>query len=341
METMVGKKLGRYFLTRYLARGGMSEIYQAFDERDKQMYALKLVWQINEEHSLCLEREIQMLMHFRHPNVLPILDYGVHEEIYYSVMPYIAHGTLKDRIIHGRLSAETAETILVQIANALQSLHDAGFVHRDVKPANILQDEAAHVWLADFGLVMEIDEEEDLSETDCLIGTPSYMAPELADTPASPSSDTYALGILLYEMLTGRVPFDGKTPEAIYRKQMYEQPPLPSKWNHTLSPALERVLLRALEKDPRDRYPSTRALAEAYHQALLSQASAPYQLLNPGKSACASQPVRRQQRQQQREIRRGGRALAALAAMARLTCGLVRLGGANHSGVPFLGSLRE
>ncbi|HEY1351286.1 MAG TPA: serine/threonine-protein kinase [Ktedonobacteraceae bacterium] len=335
MEYMVGRKLGRYFLIRYLARGGMSEIYLALDEQYKQMYALKLVPQFREEHAVCLDREIQMLLHFKHPHVLPLLDYGATEDILYSVMPYIAHGTLKDRIARGPLSVDEADTLLAQIADALQCLHDAGFVHRDVKSANVLHGESTHIWLADFGLVMQINGRDTFSAADCLIGTPSYMAPELADARASSGSDTYALGVVLYEMVTGRVPFDGKTPQDIYCKQMYELPPLPTQWNPSLPPALEQVLLCALEKDPRDRYASPQALARAYHQACLYRTSVPSHLL-------ASRPVhrstsaRRKGDHQRRYGRRGTHLPTARAAMARLTRRRVQKRRADPGCIPAL-----
>lgn len=335
MENLIGKRLGRYYLTRYLARGGMSEIYLASDEKHEQMYALKLVWQINEENSLRLDREARMLTRLTHPNVLPILDYGEQDGICYSVMPYIARGTVKDRIAPGYLSAEEAEAILIQVADALQFLHEAGFVHRDVKPANILLDETNHVWLADFGLVIETNREDDLTATGCLFGTPSYMAPEQADTTASTSSDVYALGVVLYEMLTGRVPFDGKTPEAIYRKQIYAQPPLPSLWNPSLSPALERVLLRALEKNPRNRYTSAQALAEAYCEARLSKTPIPY-LAHANKNIAIKLVKARRVKSRRGYTRRSGLALVALVAMALLTLGMVNMRGTYSSGAPFL-----
>lgn len=335
LENLVGKRLGCYYLTRYLARGGMSEIYLASDKKDEQMYALKLVWQINEEDSLRLNREARILTRLTHPNVLPILDYGEQDGICYSVMPYIAHGTVKDRIALGRLSAEEAGAILIQVADALQFLHEAGFVHRDVKPANILLDGTNHVWLADFGLATEINREDDLTATGCLFGTPSYMAPELADTTASTSSDVYALGVVLYEMLTGHVPFDGKTPEAIYRKQIYVQPPLPSLWNPSLSPALEQVLLRALEKRPRNRYTSAQALAEAYGEARLSKTPIPY-LANANKNIAIKLVKARRVKSWRGYTRRSGLALVALIAMALLTLGMVNMRGTYSSDAPFL-----
>lgn len=274
MEHLESMKLGPYLLLRRLARGGMSEVYLVSDERNKQIYALKMVRQQDEEDCLRFQREIQVLMRLKHPHILPILDIGSQDDICYYVMPYIAQGTLKKRLEErGPLSEKEAETILTSIASALHFLHEAGFVHRDVKPSNILQDSTDHVWLADFGLVRAIEGESDLTRTGCLVGTPSYMAPELDTEQANVSSDIYALGIVLYEMLTGCLPFTGKTAFTIYWKQIYEQPPPPSTLNTQISATVEQVILQALEKNPDDRYASVQALAQAYQQALLVEHS--------------------------------------------------------------------
>lgn len=159
--------------------------------------------------------------------------------------------------------------MLVQVCEALQFAHDAGIIHRDIKPSNILLYRGEHVYLSDFGLVKDIDEESDLTRTGCLIGTPEYMAPELAEMPAGKSSDIYAVGIVLYQMLTGKTPFRAATPLAIYWKQMQEQPVRPSLLEPAIPTCIEQVVLCALEKDPQMRFKSPMALARAYVQGLL------------------------------------------------------------------------
>jgi serine/threonine protein kinase len=183
-------------------------------------------------------------------------------------MPYIVHGTLGERLARGPLTLQEAGMILEQIASALQFAHDHGIIHRDIKPSNILLDENDHVYLADFGLAKLVEKCSDITQTDCLIGTPEYMAPELVDEPASVSSDLYALGILLYQMLTGKVPFKAETPIAVYCKHIHEQPVCPSSLNPTLPLAIDQVILCALEKDPCRRFKSVRALTQAYKDAL-------------------------------------------------------------------------
>ncbi len=203
---------------------------------------------------------------------LPILDYGEHDSYQYLVMPYMKGGTLRERIAKGRLTKEEAGNILAQVASALQFAHDQGIIHRDIKPSNILIDapDEQHVYLADFGLAKALEEGSDLTQTGYLIGTPEFMAPELADRPESVSSDIYALGVLLYQMLTGRTPFTGSTPLSVYWKHLRELPAPPSHLNPAISPAVEQVILCALNKDPQHRFPSAKAMVQAYETALIA-----------------------------------------------------------------------
>jgi len=199
-------------------------------------------------------------------------------------MPYIEQGTLKTRLEHGPMALEEAGTILTQVADALQWIHETGMVHRDVKPANILLNAEDHVWLADFGLAQQQEGESDLTNTGIVLGTPLYMAPELAQQSACASSDIYALGIVLYEMLAGHVPFDGPGPIAICWRHRNELPPLPSTFNPDLPRAIEEVILCALEKNPKKRFRTVWALARAYQEAL-TMPDAPTQATLPAINA--------------------------------------------------------
>ncbi len=260
--------LSHYHLGRRLARGGMSEVYLAYDEHAQREVAIKVVHNSQAQDLERLRREMDTLSRLKHPHISPTLDQGVHESWHYFVMPYITHGTLRERLFQGPLTLQEAGMLLEQIASALQFAHDHGIIHRDIKPSNILLDENDHVYLADFGLAKLVEKCSDITQTDCLIGTPEYMAPELVDEPASVSSDLYALGILLYQMLTGKVPFKAETPIAVYCKHIHEQPVCPSSLNPTLPLAIDQVILCALEKDPRRRFKSVRALTQAYKDAL-------------------------------------------------------------------------
>ena len=261
---------GRYRLQQRLCRGGMSDVYLAYDELMHREIAIKLVSSDNPENIHRLLREIQAMSRLSHDHILPTLDYGTHGLYHYLVTPYMRRGNLRERIAQGSLTQEEAGNILAQIASALQFAHDHRILHRDIKPSNILLDNSdeQHVYLADFGLAKVIGEGSDITLTGCLIGTPEYMAPELANDPESVSSDIYALGVLLYQMLTGRLPFTGNTPLSVYWKHLREQPLPPSRINPAISHPVEQVILRALDKDPQRRFQSAGALAQAYANAL-------------------------------------------------------------------------
>ena len=268
MQQLEQEKLNHYVIQRRLAHGGMSDIYLAQDAQEHTV-ALKVVHSSQDDHVVRFQREIQTLYSLHHEHILPILDSGADGSWHYCVMPYMSSGTLRNRINEGPLSLKEAGIILTQIADALQHAHEQGLLHRDIKPTNILFGDDSHVYLADFGLAKEITtNESDLTQTGCLIGTPEYMAPELAEQPAAISSDIYALGIVLYQMLTGQVPFRGTSPMSIYWKHIQEQPLPPSQLNPAISLAVEQVILCAIEKDPAYRFPSVQAMAEAYNRAL-------------------------------------------------------------------------
>jgi len=261
---------GRYQLQQRLRRGGMSLVYLGYDELMHSDVAIKLVSSDVADSIQRLHREVQAMTKLSHDHILPILDYGEHDSYHYLVMPYMKRGTLRERIAKGRLTKEEAGNIFAQVASALQFAHDQGIIHRDIKPSNILIDDTneQHVYLADFGLAKELEEGSDLTQTGYLIGTPEFMAPELADRPESVSSDIYALGVLLYQMLTGRTPFTGSTPISVYWKHLRELPAPPSHLNSAISHAVEQVILCALNKDPQHRFPSAKAMAQAYEKAL-------------------------------------------------------------------------
>lgn len=256
-----------YTIQSRLARGGMSIIYLAHDEQQRAV-AIKVVSSGNDEYAARFQHEVAALQALEHEHILPVIDHGEHGWWQYCVMPYIEGGTLRECLTKGPLSQQEAGEILAQVASAVQFAHDHGILHRDIKPSNILLKDKRHAYLADFGLAKGVEEVSDLTLTGCLIGTPEYMAPELAERPATLSSDIYALGVVLYQMLTGSVPFKASTPMAVYFKHIQEQPLPPSRLNPAISPQVEQVVLRALEKNPQDRFKSAQEMAEAYAQAL-------------------------------------------------------------------------
>lgn len=268
MPSLEGTKLGRYKLLRRLGRGGMSEVYLAHDELMNRDVAVKVVSSTHTDYIERFQREAEAIGRLHHDHILPAYDFGEQPPWHYLVMPYIDYCTLQDVLEKGPLSLEYAGELLQQIAGGLQFAHDEGVIHRDIKPSNILLRDDHYVYLADFGLAKALDDRGKVTQTGVLLGTPEYMAPELADGPATRSSDVYALGIVLYQMVTGKLPFTGDTPLIVYLKQMREQPVHPSRVNPAIPHAIDVVIMRALEKDPRRRYESPMELALAYGRAL-------------------------------------------------------------------------
>lgn len=270
MPGLEGTSLGRYRLKRRLGRGGMAEVYLATDERMQRDVAIKIVSSNQAEFAERFSREAQAMGNLHHDHLLPAYDVGEQEPWHYLVMPYIAQGTLSDLLkrTQGPLDLAYAGELLQQIATGLQYAHQRGLIHRDIKPSNILLRDDHYAYLADFGLARALEGGGDLTQTGTLLGTPEYMAPELAEGPAGKSGDVYALAIVLYQMITGRVPFRGDTAISVFWKQMREAPLPPSHYNLKLPKTVDNVLIRALDKDPARRYPTPLALSQAYQQAI-------------------------------------------------------------------------
>jgi serine/threonine-protein kinase len=265
------RQLGKYSLVRKIGSGGMSSVYKAIDEENQQAVAVKVLPPGLDDATnfrLRFEREAKILMRLRHPHIVPLLDFGSEDGIYYMVMPLMEVGTLRDRLLKGPIRPEEGAVIIRQIAEALQFAHNAGMVHRDVKPSNILMDGEGNAWLSDFGTAYVRNATASLTGSS-VIGTPQYMAPEQArGEPVSEKTDVYALGIVLYQMCTGQLPFDADTPLAIAMKHTSEPLPRPTLINPNIPQEVGKVLIRALEKKPENRYISAIALSEAFEHAL-------------------------------------------------------------------------
>jgi serine/threonine protein kinase len=269
MQELESHSIGHYRIERRLARGGMSAIYLAQDTQSERMVAIKLV-HCGDEYYERFRHEVSVTSALVHDHILPVLDFGEDNSWYYMVTPYMPCGTLHQRLQQRALSLQETGTVLAQLAGAIQYAHDCGILHRDIKPSNVLlgDEEGRYVYLADFGLGKRMDDGESLTLSGYLIGTPEYMAPELAEQPATASSDIYALGILTYQMLTGCVPFHGSTPIGTYLKHIREQPAPPSRLNSAISPSIDQVILKALDKRTENRFQSAQEFAQAYRQAL-------------------------------------------------------------------------
>jgi predicted Ser/Thr protein kinase len=269
----IGSDFLGYRIEELIGRGGMGVVYRAYDLRLKRPVALKLVAPSlarDEKFRERFARESELLMSLEHPNVVPIYDAGDLAGRVYLAMRLV-DGTDLGSLLHAEGALEPARTMAIcsQIAAALDAAHARGLVHRDVKPSNVLLDSTEHVYLADFGLTRSLEDEGGEAGEDRSVGTPAYLAPEhLEGGPIDARADVYALGCVVYECLTGErvFPRDSRLAEAW--AHLEEEPPRASQTRRGLPDAVDRVISRALAKQPEERYPSSGALVAAAESAL-------------------------------------------------------------------------
>jgi len=271
MPIQPGTDIGRYHILEQLGEGGMAVVYKAYDTRLESEVAVKVI-RIGSLPPDSLPRiqkrfqiEAKKMARMTHPNIVKVMDYGDYEGAPYLVMPYLPGGTLKEKL--GQLMpVNEAVKILLPITDALGYAHDKGLVHRDIKPSNILITESGKPMLSDFGVAKILENEEtlDLTVTGMGVGTPEYMAPEQASGRSfDHRADVYSLGIVFYEMVTGRKPFTADTPMAVIIKQATDPLPSPIFLNPDLPIEAEQVLIKALAKEPGYRFADMGAFAQA------------------------------------------------------------------------------
>lgn len=298
---------GRYQLRQLLGKGGMGTVYLAHDPQLDRQVALKipsLAGAANPELTERFLREARAAATLVHPNICPVFDVGQCGGVFYLTMCYI-EGTSLAAVLRSRgpYPAAEAATVVQQLALAMQEAHDQGIIHRDLKPANIMIDRRGAPIIMDFGLARRVvagGTADRLTHSGVLIGTPAYMSPEQVDgdlNAMGAGCDIYSLGVILYELLTGRLPFEGSFGTLI-AQIVSDPPPPPSALRPDLDPALEAVCLRALAKNPADRYPSMKDFAAALDQWRRGAAPAP----PAGAAASNMRPQRRSEENRTEQI---------------------------------------
>ena len=257
---------GRYSVERSVGHGGMAQVYEGTDTVLGRTVAIKVLapqYASDDAFVARFRREAQAVAQLNHPGVVSVYDTGSDDGVHYIVMEYVSGRTLADILEkEGRLQPERAAEIAAQIAQALSFAHAAGIIHRDVKPANIMLSSQGSVKVMDFGIARALSTQT-LTQTATVLGTASYLSPEQAQGEAVDArSDIYSLGVVLYEMLTGRPPFTGDTPVAVAYKHVRETPPVPSDIVPEVSPELDAVVMKAMAKNPANRYASASEMAE-------------------------------------------------------------------------------
>ena len=261
----------RYKLEDFIGQGGMSLVYRAVDIRTGHSVAVKILkseYNGDKEFLERFQREAQAASLMSHHNLVNLLDVGVEGEYRYLVLEYVNGNTLKDIIRQkGRLNYQTAIQITVRILSALQHAHDNGIIHRDIKPQNVLIHADGHVKVSDFGIA-RMTNAFTISKGDTVVGSVHYSSPEQATgSVVEATSDIYSTGVVMYEMLTGRVPFVGDTPVAVAMQHVQDPPPPITDFAPETPPAVVAVVMKALEKNPKNRFQSAREMADALMKA--------------------------------------------------------------------------
>lgn len=270
MLDFTGATLGPYKLVERVGRGGMATVYKAYHEATERYVAIKVLPQELAEDPRFVarfEREAKIVASLQHINILSVFDYGQEKGVAYLVMPFVPTGNLKEYMGSG-LSLQETNRLFCQVAEAVGYAHKKDVIHRDIKPSNVLLDDSNNALLADFGLTRMARSASSLTGTG-VIGTPDYMSPEQGQgLEVDERSDIYSLGIMLYEMVVGEVPFTAETPVAIIFKHISQPVPLPTARRPELSQPVEDVILKALAKKPANRFQSADEMAEALRSAM-------------------------------------------------------------------------
>lgn len=275
---LAGRTFGEYELQELIGRGGMGTVYRAYQpslKRDVAVKVLSFEFAARPGYIRRFTREAQMVAVLQHPHILPVQYYGVQDGTSYMVMPLLTGGTLArylSRCVKENKplpSLESIAVLLKQVAGALDYAHSQGVIHRDIKPNNIMFDNRGNAYLMDFGIAKLTSGESDLTSTGLVVGAPQYIPPEQwRGDELTPSADIYALGATVYAMLTGRAPFEAETPHAMMHKHLYEFPVSPQNFREDVPDTVIDVVMKAMSKEPEDRYACAEDFAAAFERAI-------------------------------------------------------------------------
>ncbi len=264
-----GEQVGPYRIMEKLGRGGMATVFKAYHASLDRYVAIKVLHPAFKEDPNFLarfQREARVVAKLEHPNIIPVYDFAEHEGKTYLVMKFVEGETLKARLLKGPLTPEEGVRIIETVGEALSYAHKQDILHRDVKPSNVMIGEDGHIYLADFGLARIASAGESTLSSDMMIGTPQYISPEqaLGVRELDAGTDIYSFGVLIYELVVGQVPFSSDTPFSIIHDHIYTPLPLPRAVNPNVPEVIERLLLKALAKDRKDRFETIDQMVRAF-----------------------------------------------------------------------------
>ncbi|HRF98993.1 MAG TPA: serine/threonine-protein kinase, partial [Aggregatilineales bacterium] len=277
---LIGKTLknGDYEIREIIGKGGMATVYLGYQKNVERQVAIKVLsfhTGVDDEFKERFQLEARTIARLQHPHILSLHDYGAEDDLLYLVMAYLSGGTFENRISKGEVTLDEIERVLREIGGAIDYAHRQGIVHRDIKPANILLDSEGHALLTDFGIAKLTEGNIGLTGTN-VVGTPAYMSPEQAQgMEVTGASDIYSLGVVVFQALTGKLPFNA--PSVLQIMLRVVQDPIPDLEDFVTDapPQLNSVLSRALAKDPDARYATAQEFADAFTEAIRATSKVP------------------------------------------------------------------